>query len=113
MVIFEDSSNPARADSSNGHIKDALDHRSSFFVQNPVIFVLRVRAVAVGRFAQVFAADPFGFYDRTNLFTRIFGIKIVKNIPDHGEIVISRGAVNRVIHGYETHIVAWKNDFCV
>ena len=113
LISFKDSGNPARADSSNRHVKDTLDHWGSFFIQNPVIFVLQVSAVAVGRLADVFAAGATGFHDRTDLFACIFGIKIVKKITERGKIVISTFTVHAIINSNEPDIVAGKNDFCV
>ena len=76
-----------------------------------MVFVLRVGAVAVGRTAQVLAAGSLGFHNGANLFTGIFGIKIVKNIANHGKIVVPFGTVHRIVDGDEAHIVAGKDDF--
>ena len=110
-VRFQDSGNPGRACSGNRQVKDALDNRGGILVQNPVIFVLRVRLIAIGRLAQVLAAGATGFHHRTNLFAGIFGIKIVKKITKRREIVVSPFAVHAIVDGNEPHIVAWKNDF--
>ena len=82
-------------------------------IQNPVVLVLRVGTVAIGRLAHVFAAGAAGLHHRTHLFTGILGIKIVKKITERGKIVISTLTVHSVIDGDEPHIVAWKNDFRV
>ncbi len=111
LVSFEDSGNPAWADSSNRQVKDTLDHWCGFFVQNPVVLVLRVRAVAIRRFPHMFAAGAAGFHHGTDLFTGVLGIKIVKKITKRGEIIVSTLTVHPIIDGNESHIIAGKNDF--
>ena len=111
LVCLQDTGNPGWANSGNGQVKNTLDHWCGVLVQYPVVFVLRVGAVAVGRTAQVLAAGSLCFHNGTNLFAGIFGIKIVKNIANYGKIVVSFGAVHRIVDGDESHIVAGKDDF--
>ena len=110
-IRLQHPGNLARPFPGNAEVIDALDHRGSVFVQNPVVFVLRVRSVAVGWIAQVLAAGASGFQNGPNLFACIFGVKIVKYVADWRKIVRPSGAVHPVIDGDKAHIVARKNDF--
>ena len=111
LVRFQNPGNLARPLSGNRQVKDTLDHRRGIIVNNPVVAVIRVKAIAIRRLAHVFTAGASGFQNGANLFAGIFCIKIVKNIANYGKIVVSLGAVHRVIHGDKARIVAGKNDF--
>jgi len=56
LIAFKNPGNLLRAFAVNAEIKDALDNRRGFLVQNPLVLVVWVAAVAVGRLAEVFAA---------------------------------------------------------
>ena len=113
LVRLQNPGDLARSLSINRQVKDTLDHRRGILVNDPVVTVGRVEAVAVGRFAHVLAAGASGFQNRTNLFTGIFGIKIVKKITKRREIVISPFTVHSVIDGDEADIITRKNNFCI
>ena len=57
------------------------------------------------------AAGAAGFHHGTDLFTGIFGIKIVKKITKRGKIVISTITVHTIIDSNKPNIKAGKNDF--
>ncbi len=57
------------------------------------------------------AAGATGFHHRTNLFTGVFGIKIVKKVTKGGKIVSPPGTVHAIVDGDEAHIVAGENNF--
>ena len=56
LIPFKDPGNLLRAFAADAEVKDALDNRRGFLVQNPLVLVVWVAAVAVGRLAEVFAA---------------------------------------------------------
>ena len=60
-VRLQDTGNPGRAYSGNGQVKNTFDYRSSILVQYPVIFVLRVGAVAVGGPPKCLPLVPLAF----------------------------------------------------
>ncbi len=54
--MFKNPGNLLRTFAVDAEVKDALDNRRGFLVQNPLVLVVRVAAVAVGRLAEMFAA---------------------------------------------------------
>ena len=71
-ICLQDTDDPGRADAVNRHVKDSLDHWGSVFVQNPVVLVLRVRAVAVGRSAQLLLLVPLAFITECTFCNSLF-----------------------------------------
>ena len=69
--------NPKRPPSGNRHVKDAFHYGRGFLVDNPAVFVLRVKTVAVGRYAQMFAAVAFCLYDGANFLAGIAAVKFL------------------------------------
>ena len=53
---------------------------------------------------------PIGSHYGTDLLAGILGIEIVKNIADHGKIVIPFGAVYGVVHRNKAHVIAGEHD---
>ena len=111
LLFFQNPHNLLRAFAVNAKVEDELDDLGRFFIQNPVILVLRVAAVSVGRFAHVLAAGSSLPQTDTNLLAGITGIPLVEQITDCGEaFAVSPVAVHTVIDGDKADIVARKNN---
>ena len=78
LIAFKNPGNLLRAFAVNAEIKDALDNRRGFLVQNPLVLVVRVAAVAVGWFAQMLAAGTALTQTGTDFLGGISWIPLVK-----------------------------------
>ena len=111
LLFFQNPCNLLRAFAVNAKVEDELDYRSRFFIQNPVILVLRVTAVSVGRFAHVLPTGSSLPQTDTDFLAGITGIPLVEQITDCGEaLAVSPVAVHTVIYGDKADIVARKDN---
>ena len=110
LFFFQNPCNLLRAFAVNTKVEDELDHRSSFFIQNPVILVLRVTAVAVGRFTHVLSAGSSLPQADTDFLAGISWIPLVEQIADCGKaLAVSPVAVHAIVYSDKADIVARKD----
>ena len=111
LIAFKNPGNLLRAFAVNAEIKDALDNRRGFLVQNPLVLVVWVAAVAVGRLAEVFAAGAALMQADTDFLGGIARIPLVEQVADRGKALsVPALAVHAVVDGNEPHIVAGEDD---
>ena len=62
----------------NAEVEDALDHRCGVLIQNPLVLVIRITAVAIGRLAQMLAAGAALMQADADFLGSISRIPLVK-----------------------------------
>ena len=111
LIPFKDPGNLLRAFAADAEVKDALDNRRGFLVQNPLVLVVRVAAVAVGRLAEMLAAGAALMQADTDFLGGIARIPLVEQVADRGKALsVPALAVHAVVDGNEPHIVAGEDD---
>ena len=111
LLFFQNPCNLLRAFAVNAKVEDELDYRSRFFIQNPVILVLRVTAVSVGRFAHVLPTGSSLPQTDTDFLAGITGIPLVEQITDCGEaLAVSPVAVYAIIYSDKADIITRKDN---
>lgn len=78
LIPFKNPRNLLRAFAVNAEVKNALDNRRGFLVQNPLVLVVRVAAVAVGRLAEMLAAGAALMQADTDFLGGIARIPLVE-----------------------------------
>lgn len=87
-------------------MEEFLYHRSSIFVYNPVVLVLRVFLVSVGCIgAERLASLSLCLEHRTDVLARVFGIPFIDDIEEWRKIaVLLTVTVDPVIDGNKADI---------
>ena len=78
LIPFKNPRNLLRASAVNAEVKDALDNRGGILIHNPLVLVVRVAAVAIGRFAQMLAAGAALTQAGTDFLGGVSWIPLVK-----------------------------------
>ena len=111
LIPFKDPGNLLRAFAVDAEVKDALDNRRGFLVLNPLVLVVRVAAVAVGRLTEVLAAGAALMQADTDFLRGIARIPLVEQVADRRKALsVPALAVHAVVDGNEPHIVAGEDD---
>ena len=104
-----------RTFSGHTHFKDVTYNGSSFFVYDPVVFILRILQISIRRIctqglAGITLCPKYGFH----LFAGVLGVEFVENVDERSHIVINLIlAVHSIVDGNEADIVSRKYHLCV
>ena len=74
-----------------------------------MVLVFGIAHIAVGRLADVLSAGTAGFQNGTYLLAGVFGVEVIEQIAERGEIIVSIFAVHAVVDGDEMHIVTGEH----
>ena len=111
LIPFKNPRNLLRAFAVNAEVKNALDYWGSILVNDPMVFIGWVSAVAIGRFAEVFAAGAALMQADTDFLGGIARIPLVEQVADRDKALsVPALAVHAVVDGNEPHIVAGEDD---
>ena len=111
LIAFKNPGNLLRAFAVDAEVKDALDNRRGILVQNPLVLVVWVAAVAVGRLAEMLAAGAALMQADTDFLGGIARIPLVEQVADRSKALsVPALAVHAVVDGNEPHIVAGEDD---
>ena len=78
LLFFQNPRNLLRSLAVDAHIKNHLDNGSRFLIQNPMLLVLRVTSVAIGRLTHVPATGTTLMQADTDFLTGVSWIPLVK-----------------------------------
>ena len=111
LIPFKNPRNLLRAFAVDAEVKDALDNRRGILVQNPLVLVVWVAAVAVGRLAEMLAAGAALMQADTDFLGGTARLPRVEQVADRGKALsVPALAVHAVVDGNEPHIVAGEDD---
>lgn len=111
LIALKNPGNLLRPFAVDAEVKDALDNRRGFLVNDPMVFIGWVSAVAVGRLAQMLAAGAALMQADTDFLGGIAWIPLVEQVADRGKALsVPALAVHAVVDGNEPHIVAGEDD---
>ena len=95
----------------NGQVKDALDYWGGILVNDPMVFIGGISAIAIGRFSQMLSAGAFLTEYDPDFFAGVPWIPFVEQITNSGKAVaVTSFTVHTIIDGDKTHVVAGEND---
>lgn len=111
LIPFKNPGNLFRAFAVDAEVKDALDNQRGLLVQNPLVLVVRIAAVAVGRLTEVLAAGAALMQTDTDFLGGIARIPLVEQVANRSKALsVPALAVHAVVDGNEPHIVAGEDD---
>lgn len=88
---------------------DAAYHIGSLRVDHPKPGIVRVLDITVRRRGQRDAGIAFHLVDDPALLGNVFGVPLVHNVAEWGEIILTLVAVNAIGNGNQPNVVLGKN----
>ena len=111
LILLQYAGNLFRPLAVNGQVKDALDYWGSILVNDPMVFIGWVSAIAIGRFSQMLSAGAFLTEYDPDFFAGVPWIPLVEQIANSGKAVaVAPFTVHTIVDGDKAHIVAGEND---
>ena len=111
LIPFKNPRNLLRAFAVNAEVKNALDYWGSILVNDPMVFIGWVSAVAIGRFSQMLAAGAALTQTGADFLGGVSWIPLVEQVADRGKALsVPALAVHAVVDGNKPHIVAGEDD---
>ena len=110
--LFKLGGNLFRAKALQRHIKNAPDNLCSFFINDPMLGIVRVLDIPIGRKSHRFAGVAFDFITDTAFLADVAGIPLIEQVSDGCQFVFSLGRVDVVRNGNKSDVMVWEKFFC-
>ena len=115
LVLLQDPGDLRRPLSAEAEGEDPLNDFGSFLIHDPLLPILRVFAVPVGRVrGQMLPGLALHLHHRTDLVAGVPHIEFVDDVDERGKIVLLLGkAVDAIIDGNKADVLFHKQDLGV
>ena len=110
--LFKLGGNLFRAKALQRHIKNAPDNLCSFFINDPMLGIVRVLDIPIGRKSHRFAGVAFDFITDTAFLADVAGIPLIEQVSDGCQFVFSLGRVDVVRNGNKSDVMVREKFFC-
>ena len=110
--LFKLGGNLFRAKALQRHIKNAPDNLCSFFINDPMLGIVRVLDISIGRKSHRFAGVAFDFITDTAFLADVTGIPLIEQVSDGCQFIFSLGRVDVVRNGNKSDVMVWEKFFC-
>ena len=97
------------------HFEDVANNGNGLLVYDPMVFILRVLQISVGRIrAERFPGVSFCPEYHFHLLAGVFGVEFVENVDERGHIIVNLIlVVHTIVDGDEADIVGQEHHFLV
>ena len=110
--LFKLGGNLFRAKALQCHIKNAPDNLCSFFINDPMLGIVRVLDIPIGRKSHRFAGVAFDFITDTAFLADVAGIPLIEQVSDGCQFVFALGRVDVVRNGNKSDVMVREKFFC-